>query len=333
MLYVTSLTLTNIRCFSYVEFDLSPRRSILIVGDNGDGKSTVLRSLAMGLTDQSSASALFRELPGEFVRHGVDDDGVIDVRLSNGSGSEYHIRTIIRSLETFERVEQELFESHKGARRRSVTQDEFPWEKIFASGYGAGIRTTGTADFEYYLTVDAVYPLFKYDVALQNPELVIRRLIAKSRHRSKNPKKSESLMLAALSDVLAEMLQLEKGARLVLTDTGIALVDRSGQTELSSLGDGYRATVTWVLDLLAWWFLKRRQDRSRVPILKPEGIVIVDEIEQHLHPRWQRNIISLLHDAFEGIQLIATSHSPLVASGCQGVPVHRLRDAAYPKNV
>ena len=70
-MYVRRLRLKNIRCFEEFELPFEPTGgSALLIGDNNAGKSTVLRSLAMGLCDQSSASALFRELPGEFVRRG-----------------------------------------------------------------------------------------------------------------------------------------------------------------------------------------------------------------------------------------------------------------------
>ena len=60
---ITRLFLKDVRCFDEltINFDKA-NSSILAIGENGDGKSTVLRSLAMGLCDQSSASALFQEL-------------------------------------------------------------------------------------------------------------------------------------------------------------------------------------------------------------------------------------------------------------------------------
>ncbi|TAE76241.1 MAG: hypothetical protein EAZ85_00515 [Bacteroidetes bacterium] len=48
---------------------------------------------------------------------------------------------------------------------------------------------------------------------------------------------------------------------------------------------------------------------------KGEGIVLIDEIEQHLHPKWQRNILSALEKTFPNIQFIVTTHSPQVLSG------------------
>ena len=308
---VTKLRLKDIRCFEEVTLELNGK-SALLVGDNGDGKSTVLRSLAMGLCDDSSASALFRDLYGESVRQKCER-GTIEVELKDRTG-RFWTKTTIRSLPRFERVEQALYRLRKGARQNKLKQADFPWHRIFAVGYGPGLRVQGTADYDYYLTVDALYPLFVYDRPLQNPELVIRRLVA---HRGAVHGSQE--ILHALKNLLQHVLQLESKDSVQLKKTGIFVRTRRRQHPLSSLGDGYRSTITWVLDLLSWWYLRGSADLTNI-----NGIVLIDEIEQHLHPRWQRNIMQLLTQSFPNVQFLATTHSPLVASGCEGIPVHRL---------
>jgi predicted ATP-binding protein involved in virulence len=54
------------------------------------------------------------------------------------------------------------------------------------------------------------------------------------------------------------------------------------------------------------------------------GIMLIDEVEQHLHPRWQLRVMELLKHAFPKVQFIATTHSPLVISGCEKCRVHTL---------
>ena len=320
-LYVRKLTLKDIRCFEHLEIEFGEGESIVIIGDNGDGKSTVLRALAMGLCDQSSASALFRELHGDYVRSGSSDHhGTITVDLAGPrrSNDRYRIDTTIRSLDAFERVEQVLFDLSSGTKKR-LTQDEFPWERIFASAYGPGIRVQGTSDYEYYLTVDAVYPLFRYDVLLQNPELVIRRLMDAAMRQDR---RGGEKVLDAVKQLLSGILQLEKSDVLKLDRTGIRLRHLERDVGLSALADGYRGTVTWILDLLSWWFVYR--DGKTFRFRDVRGVVFIDEIEQHLHPRWQRNIIRLLTRSFPRVQFVATTHSPLVASGCEDVTVHSI---------
>ena len=327
-MYISKLRLSNIRCFEKLEIDFDKlRSSILLVGDNGDGKSTILRSLAMGLCDESSAAALFRELPGEFVRHADNiDEGKIEVELSAGGGYHYKIITIIKSLETFERVQQRVFRI-QGKNVKKLDQDTFPWHKIFVSGYGAGIRTQGTADFQHFLAVDAVYPLFNYSVPLQNPELVVRRLVDEAEQQAKNENsqtihKRRKDVLNEIRQLLSCLLKLGDEDRIVLSRTGIELKRGKDRSELGTLGDGYRATVTWILDLLSWWMLRGNGAKSAAAIKDIKGIVLIDEVEQHLHPRWQVAILQLLRDSFPNIQFVASTHSPLVASGCKNIPVH-----------
>ena len=93
------------------------------------------------------------------------------------------------------------------------------------------------------------------------------------------------------------------------------------------MADGYRGTVTWILDLLAWWFVYRNGKTYRFRDVR--GVVFMDEIEQHLHPRWQRNIIRLLTRSFPHVQFVATTHSPLVASGCEDVTVHGITKGVH----
>ena len=292
-----------------------------MVGDNGVGKSTVLRALAMGLCDESSASALFRELHGDYVRSDSNvHHGTITVDLIGSwkSSDRFRIETTVRSLEAFERVEQKLFDLSSGS-EKPLEQDEFPWGRIFATAYGPGIRIQGTSDYEYYLTVDAVYPLFRYDVLLQNPELVIRRLIDAARHRRRG---GGERVLEGVRKLLSKILQLDQSDDLTLDRTGIRLRQLGRSIGLSALADGHRGTVTWVLDLLSWWFVYRAGRTFHFQDVR--GVVLIDEIEQHLHPRWQRNIMRLLTESFPHVQFVATTHSPLVASGCKDVTVHNI---------
>ena len=316
---VRRLKLRNIRCFEDLDIEFNAS-SALIIGDNGEGKSTLLRSLAMGLCDVSSASALFRELPGDFVRHASrDGKGKIEVELGTERASQYRIVTTIERLKEFEIVDQALWDI-RGPKRKRLTEDSFPWGKIFATGYGPGVRVQGSEDYSDYQTVDAVYPLFKYTAPLHNPELIIRRILGE---RSDDPEKQRDT-LDDIKELLRQLLQLKSKSQLHLTRTGIVVSGPWGKVDLASLGDGYRSTITWVLDLLAWWFVTYQQPSLRRNYRQISGIVFMDELEQHLHPKWQRNIMRLLTISFPHVQFIATTHSPLVASGCERVPVHRL---------
>lgn len=83
-----------------------------------------------------------------------------------------------------------------------------------------------------------------------------------------------------------------------------------GRQAVNALGDGYRATIQWVLDFLGWAVHAGALDEDG----RPCGILIIDELEQHLHPRRQRHIVSSLRNHFPKVQIIATTHTPLIAA-------------------
>lgn len=327
-MYINHLKIENIRCFESIEIDFKKNcLSTLLLGDNGDGKSTILRCLAMGLCDESSASALFRELPGEFIRRQGRNkyakegaEGHITISLQDKEQAHYEIKTTIKSTATFERVFQDeglKYRKNDESDWEDLDQDSFPWDDIFVSGYGAGSRTQGTADFRHYLAVDAVYSIFRPELPLQNPELVIRRLVEAARKSRKSSDESESRaeeMLHHIKQLLSGLLQLNDEDCISLGRTGIEVRGSWGRSEIGELGDGYKATITWIFDLLSWWFL-RVSSRGGYHVKNISGIVLVDEIEQHLHPLWQRKILPLLQRAFPKIQFIISTHSPLCAAG------------------
>jgi predicted ATPase len=325
MLYVTRLELQNLRRFDSLKIDFSEGgSSALLVGDNGDGKSTVLRSLAMGLCDQSSAAALFRELSGEFVKHGSKGKSFVAVELANRSKHRYRIKTEFIDVNgVFERIEQTHYKATGLGKFQRIDEDAFPWSDIFVSAYGPGIRTFGNADYSYYQAVDAVYSLFKYDSTLQSPELAIRRIIDEAHRHSAGRARETSKKLRG---ALAKLLHLDTGGGIDLYRRGVRVKGEWGEEDLDSLGDGYRATMTWTLDLMSWWLLN--DDQASTHAFNPKnlaGIVIVDELEQHLHPRWQRAILPDVRELFPRIQFIVATHSPLIASSCEDVAVHRLQ--------
>ena len=87
MMYITKIRLRDVRCFEEAEIDLSdckPGTSVLIAGNNGLGKSAILRAIAMGLCDRDSAASLLRELEGNFIRKqaiGAEKEAEIEICL------------------------------------------------------------------------------------------------------------------------------------------------------------------------------------------------------------------------------------------------------------
>jgi hypothetical protein len=92
--------------------------------------------------------------------------------------------------------------------------------------------------------------------------------------------------------------------------SGRFLAQRGIALPIATLSDGVRGFLAWLGDLLAQ--LDHVAERRIVDV---EGIVLVDEIDQRMHPRWQQMVLPRLASTFPALQFICTAHSPLLPSG------------------
>ena len=79
---------------------------------------------------------------------------------------------------------------------------------------------------------------------------------------------------------------------------------------------GYRSMIGMVLDIACRMAILN--PNMRLDSYKTNGIVLIDELDLHLHPKWQWNIISALKKTFPNVQFIATTHSPIILSSFNG---------------
>ncbi|WP_235329703.1 AAA family ATPase, partial [Bacteroides caecigallinarum] len=118
----------------------------------------------------------------------------------------------------------------------------------------------------------------------------------------------------------------------------VYFISDNGRFRLNELGYGYQCMFSWIFD-----FCKKMFDRypnSKNPLHEP-AILLVDEIDMHLHPSWQRLILSELCNMFPMTQFIVTTHSPLIVQSMkkinlyvlsnksEGVEIRRYRDISF----
>lgn len=288
---IAGITLKNIRCFESLELSFlangDARKFILLFGDNGVGKTTLLRSIAIGLCDETIATSLMEMLPGALLRDKANQ-GLIKIDfISQDSHKKWSVETVIRRTRKGVVVIDQKSSS------------DFQRRRVFACGYGAGRLSFGTQDYNGYSLKNSLATLFNYETSLQNPELALRRIEA------------QQVKLSEIIHRIDAILMLPPG-NTTLDNSGIRIRGPWGDfTPLGGLGDGFQATVAWIADLFGW-SLFFAPDSILHGI---SGIVLIDELEQHLHPSWQREIIKLLHQQLPGIQFIGTSHAPMCALG------------------
>lgn len=112
----------------------------------------------------------------------------------------------------------------------------------------------------------------------------------------------------------------EEGERVQITydfETEEALV-LIGETQmpLRLMSSGYRSVIGMVADLAFRMALLNPQLRERA-VQETPGIVLIDELDLHLHPKWQWKIVEDLKRTFPKVQFIATTHAPIIIASCK----------------
>lgn len=298
-MYISKVYIKNIRCFDEINISFEtdkgpPSLWNTILGDNASGKTCFLRCIAIGLCDELSGAALMKELYGSFIRDG-SRAGIIKITLFDPkTRKNLIIKTVLESQKGYEKISQEVI---KGKDLRN---------KIFICGYGIQRSIPGYNSFSEYSILESVYTLFNYESSLQNPEVIINR---------QNKARQRHLLKFIGNILMLDMFRtLKKKITLDSTDKGIVVRTPGGDIFLEDFGDGYRTTFTWLLDFIGWqiYYAGRLPETRKLKDIK--GIILLDEVELHLHPRLQKNIVDKLRAAFPGVQFITTTHSPLIVS-------------------
>uniref|UniRef100_A0ACD5GVC4 AAA family ATPase n=1 Tax=Desertifilum tharense IPPAS B-1220 TaxID=1781255 RepID=A0ACD5GVC4_9CYAN len=193
-------------------------------------------------------------------------------------------------------------------------------------GYGA-TRKIGEASISESLNHENSASLFSEKIALINAEEWLLQtnyatLLASGEMRDRFQNQFDRIV-----EILKSILPDVEDIRIAPTDLEIPrpraeFLTPYGWVRLSSLGLGYRTMIAWMVDLAVRLF--QRYPDSEDPLAEP-AIVLVDEIDLHLHPRWQRNIMSFLTERFPNTQFIVTAHSPLVVQAAKNANIVLLR--------
>jgi energy-coupling factor transporter ATP-binding protein EcfA2 len=328
--YFYSLTLENIRCFAGEQtLDLSDRngnaaRWTVILGENGTGKTTLLQALAMmepvylGSDEESLRHYGSKYGESNLWQKKILRSDAIMYRLLHPKRNIISCKIKINDKE----VDGLSFNVYykPGITLNSIPISEKKWtDNFFIFGYGAK-RHIGTTPWEEYRATDTTQSLFESKSELINVAEWLRnvKLAASMSPQSsifpERFKKVESLLTSGL---LPEV----DAVRLAAVGGGISGVEVTfhtpdGWIPLESLGLGYQTMIAWTVDFAAR--MVERYPDSPQPLHEP-AIVLVDELDLHLHPRWQREIIGFLTKQFPKTQFIVTAHSPLVVQAAQDV--------------
>ncbi|WP_186002780.1 AAA family ATPase [Mycobacterium sp. KBS0706] len=325
-MYAKSLHIRDFKCFGKTELELQyPGRTgdgvsetpnvNLILGDNGGGKSSVLRALGIAVLAPVLHESGFvpyrlvrRPRPGqEPVGHALLKIEAIPERSErlpkapSSRNPELQARIERRSQGSLDRLNSKW--SSGSSIRRLFEDDRSP--AFFIVGYGA-TRRVETSEYSESsarklrgLRYQRIAGLFEDHVALRPLQAWLPRLQGADRRRA----------VAQINRVLPRNVRFS--GRLDKVEDQYLFKFEGVPTPFSALSDGYKAFIGWVGDLVGHLCDVASPGTALADV---PGIVLLDEVDLHLHPEWQRNVVPALASGFPKLQFVFTSHSPLVAS-------------------
>jgi DNA polymerase III delta prime subunit len=261
---------------------------MIILGENGVGKSSILKAVALALMGKEKQKAL-KLRPEKFLTHGRDE-GFIEVHLT-GYTKPFRLdfKRGDKEFQTNGNKLHTLFFCYggtrllpSGRRRRPGSTDDYARINNLFDPFLPLIKAEswllGLNDEKFGFSAKAVKKLLMSDEA----NTLVREPPDKPRE---------------------VFLEFET---------------RKSRDTLERLSDGYQSVIALAADILE--IMLKHYDE----VEDSEGIVLIDEIDVHLHPRWKVEIINLLRTVFPRVQFLVTTHDPLCLLGTLPGEVHVL---------
>ena len=320
---IKKLEVAGLRVFEQAEFDFEPGMNLL-VGVNGVGKTTILDALRISLSKilpefTASRSPKLGFLTSD-IRIGSDSMKIScdfsfkgkDFNLLLHEKKDKHVADkpgIVReqAMDTpdIERLTPKISMDHSDIKnpkqqtlgiyfstRRSLAIDQKPST--------ASTRVGQAAAFSESLSINRDFNIREIADWME-----VQRVI-----REEDPK--AGLHLGALRYAADKFLPHYENLHVVKDDgTNHMMIDKEGiPLSIKQLSDGERGMLCLALDLARR--LSLANPGLENPVEEGKGIVLIDELDLHLHPKWQRTVVEQLTKTFPNCQFIATTHSPQI---------------------
>ena len=309
----------------------------VFLGNNNTGKTSLLRAIAYleAIPDISLSKTLphtyiplsYQEKPNQ---ENDNKDTLIgaDIYEIEKNEKENKIEDFfLNKMLTKNSSLENIFWWYRAYQWRVEQNDNLQNLKIF--GYGVNRRTGNTGISDNKEVANSV-TLFNSEYKLTNiDEWLFQLDYASKNGQSAATERLQLLKEVIKSDILPEILDFKFTTSDDLKNY-IEYQTKEGWFLFEQLGYGYQATMAWIIDLCKKMF--ERYPTSPNPLKEP-AIVLVDELDLHLHPKWQKTIVSYLSKTFAGTQFIVTTHSPLILQTIEKVNLFALIKAEDRVNI
>lgn len=317
-MFLKHLHLKNVRSIGNLDLDFAGetdpiRKWTLLLGQNGTGKSTVLRAAAM-ISCGSEALLELLGKPDTWIQNG-QDRALLEATLLTAKQEERKISLVLQRGQPLSK----LLAANQENLQQLDDALEHTSRNYLTIGYGASRRLPRNDSASIESSENLRSPRARSVATLFSPSASLFPLeswVLDTHYRF--AKRGLSTIETTLNDLLPEVSfhSIDKKTKQVRFQTPDGLVP------LQQLSDGYQNVASWVGDLV--YRIASIYDDYKNP-LASRGLLLIDEIDLHLHPIWQRKLREFLNDKLPNFQILATSHSPLTAQQSGPGELHTLR--------
>lgn len=339
LLRLDSLTLGNYRCFERIRLDFDPHVTVLVAA-NGNGKTALLDAIAVALGSFVGAFNVGRNVGFALtdvrqIRHVVS--GYVEMEAQyplelhavgsvDGTTSQWS-----RKLETAKShttYGDAAALTNFGKRLQNLVRDAAGDESVPApvlplvSYYGTGrlwaerrltkLRQSTGISSRTSGYMDCLDSASRYKIFAD----WFQRLCMSEYDERRHPERQRPIvaMRSAIADAVNHVLAPTgwHDIEYASSELGIIAVHpKHGRLPVEWLSDGIRNMIALVADI-AHRAVRLNAHLGRQAVRETPGIVLIDEVDMHLHPAWQQTIVTSLTEAFPNLQFILTTHSPQV---------------------
>ncbi|MDJ1470255.1 AAA family ATPase [Xanthocytophaga flava] len=330
---IDHIHIQNFRGIEELKMELHPQFNLLI-GENGSGKTAILEALAVGI------GSYFSGMAGVNSRH-IRNSDLRYFKTIEGS-YEYTANTCVKIIKGF--VNNQIVSWYK--ERDGITGSNKMGNKSSIKAISENIdkalrdpKRSTTIDLSvlaYYSTarlwkegrennkdeekgnsiknLPSRYRGYKDALEIKSTFTIILDWF-KSKFRDKAVNEDTSFQLECVKNVIVKNIPRAKNVKWVFDkdklQTLYIVFEDENEVPFNYLSDGYRNMLAIFADL-AYRCVTLNPHFGKEANLKSEGIILIDELDLHLHPAWQKNIVNQLKSTFPKIQFVATTHSPFI---------------------
>lgn len=260
--------------------DIKNSKEVYFLGENGDGKSLILMAIYLAFNRYFILDKTDKEKTGKVIDI-IENNSEMELIGIDSSGKQYANKNVGYLNNFF------AYGTHRG-RYSTDKSEQYGFMSLF----------------------DSNQTLINPISWLKDQKLLEYENEEKSEYQSSDKSFTSKFTLANLEKMFHELL--EKNVEISIEGNEVTFREKGTNLNFDQLSEGYKSVVIFVSDLLN----RLQVSQTKNELIKDlHGIVLVDEIDLHLHPKWQRVLIKKLRKLLPNIQFMFTTHSPTIIQG------------------